>query len=436
MINPIESIDPNQTPNNPIPEYNSIQETPDNQTPEYNSIQEDNPISEEIKKKDCIYGEPTTELDKIIETKIEKYKDINRLINLNNKLKEYVKSIERYSQNIQYILEEPTKVELSEIQESLEKCNSDNKENHENQDQYYLSKYEKIGDLTLSEFIKKKPDILTIKDIHSQLLNTIKELYEKTKIVHYNIKNNNIIVKDTDEIPVITNFKSRGFLLTEITIDNFETILTEIDDYQCIEAHILVYLGKKKSEENWKTIIYDEQQNTEAIQTQTSNTEEYIGKTYAKVYDTIINTIKKWDIYSITKMILNILIELNDPLLQNYQNSLTEVLSKKTTELEYILPIISAEPISAEPISAEPTTDTPISAEPISAEPISAEPISAEPISAEPISDVPISDQTPSYQTPPYQTPPYQTPPYQTPSYQTPPYQTPPYQTPPYQPNY
>jgi hypothetical protein len=323
-------------------DYSPEEDYDELQTP----VQEANE-KQEAKEKDCNYGEPITESGILIETRIEKYKnELNRLIKLNNKLKEYGESREKYSKNIQYILEEPKIVELSVIQETLEKCNSDRlQEQHgTTQDKYYLSKYEKIGNQLLSEFIKKNQDILNIKDLHFQLLNTIKELYERTKIVHYDIKNNNIIVKETDQIPVITNFTSRGFIVEEINIDNFETFLTEADDYQCIEAHILVYLGKKKKNENWKTLIYSEEQHTNAIQSHMQSKQsysEYIGNTYEQVYQNIIKTLLKWDIYSITKIILDILLELNDPLLQNYQNSLTEVLSKKTTELEYTLPIIT-----------------------------------------------------------------------------------------------
>jgi hypothetical protein len=80
-----------------------------------------------------------------------------------------------------------------------------------------------------------------------------------------------------------------------MNIDNFNKILTESSDIHCIEAHILVYLGKKKQSDldinKWKTTQYDQSQHTEATQQHPQSQNqypEYINNTYN--YEFIIRT--------------------------------------------------------------------------------------------------------------------------------------------------
>jgi len=286
-------------------------------------------------------------------TKIEKYTNINQTIKLNNKLKEFSLSQERYSQNIQRMLEDPSPVELSVIQESLEKCSQESSED-QGQDQpkprYYLCKYPEIGKRLLREYIQERPeDIPRILDQHDQLLKTSSILSEEKKLIHHSIHGRNIIVKQEDDIPVITNFKQSAFLFyeEEMNMENFETILKEATEAHCIEAHILLYLGKKKQGitiEEWKQKIYDDNQHTEATSTQQSNPQstksypEYMNRPYEEVYREIQKTFSKWDIYSINHMMLLIVQEIQEPSLEIYKSKLTELLSTKTIELTNDIP--------------------------------------------------------------------------------------------------
>jgi hypothetical protein len=153
-----------------------------------------------------------------------------------------------------------------------------------------------------------------------------------------------------------------------MNVDNFETILKEASDYHCIEAHILLYLGKKKEGipiEKWKKTIYDNSQHSEAtlsrltLTTSSETYPEYIDRPYEEVYREIQKTFSKWDIYSINHMMLTILKELNQPSLEIYISKLTKILSSKTLELTNNTPSLETEPTesieSIEPI--EPTED-------------------------------------------------------------------------------
>jgi len=130
---------------------------------------------------ECSYRELVLENNIKVITRIEKYTNIKQQIKINNKLKEFSLSQkgERYSQNIQMMLEDPSPVELSVIQESLEKCNSNPDTESE---QYYLCKYQEIGNKLLKEYIQERPeDIRRILDQHDQLLKTIALLSEEKK---------------------------------------------------------------------------------------------------------------------------------------------------------------------------------------------------------------------------------------------------------------
>jgi len=312
--------------------YNQEPYTQPEYSPEYSQIVTEQPP--------CIYGEPILENNIKIMTKIETYKDINKQIKINNKLKEFILSEQgqKYSQNIQRYLENPSPVELSTIQESLNKCGHQPEETAK----YYLCKYEVIGTRTLSEYMKERPNIQRILDQYDQILKALSTLSEEKKLIHYAIKNENIIVKEVEDIPVITNFKT-AFLAyeQEMNIENFNKIITEASDIHCLEVHILVYIGKKKdnlSLEQWKTTIYDEGQHYEATMNRSQSNPEYINTTYEELYREISKTFSKWDIYSVTVMISNILKELQDPNIQNLQNSLLELLSKKTIEFTNSIP--------------------------------------------------------------------------------------------------
>lgn len=307
--------------------------------------QEYNPESPPIKAEEpsCIYGDTIVENNRKVITKIETYKDNNKQIKINNKLKEFVISDKgsKYSQNIQRQLQDPSPVELSTIRESLSKCLL----TEEPESKYYLCKYEVIGNRTLSEYMRERPNLQRILDQYDQILKTVSILSEEKKVIHYALKTENIIVKDIEDIPVITNFKT-AFLAyeQETSIENFNTIITEASEIHCLEAHILVYIGKKKdgiSIDEWKTTIYDVGQHSEATVNRSQSNQqypEYIDKTYEELYREIMKTFPKWDIYSVTVMISNALQELQDPNIQRYQTTVTEILSKKTIDLTNSIP--------------------------------------------------------------------------------------------------
>jgi len=325
---------------------------------------------------ECKDSEPVLENDMKIITKVEKLTNQKQIIKIKNKIKEFslTEKVEKYIPHFQYPLSDPVPIEISKATQEPYSC----KQIDENKDQksnFFLCKYQMIGKRTLSEYIKEQPNIQRILDQHDQLLKAMATLSEEKKMIHYAIKNNTIIVKDTDDIPVVTNFKEAAFLYyeQELNMDNFDKIIPLASDIHCIEAHILIYLGKKKQPNQdinqWKTQKYDQSQHTEATQQHIQGQQsypEYIDKTYEEVYQQITKTFSKWDIYSITKMFSDILREIependqeNQELLKNYQANLTELLSKKTIELTDTVPKIQQPPEQQTPEQQTPEQQTP-----------------------------------------------------------------------------
>lgn len=308
-----------------------------------------------IEQPSCIYGDTTIENNIKVITKIEKYKDSNKQVKINNKLKEFVISDkgQKYSQNIQIQIQDPSPVELSTINDTLNKCGQ---QPEEPTSTYYLCKYEVIGNRTLSEYMRERPNIQRILDQYDQILKAISILSEEKKVIHYAIKNENIIVKDLEDIPIITNFRTTILAYEQETnLENFNTIISEASEIHCLEAHILVYIGKKKdgiSMDQWKTTIYDGGQHSEATANRSQSSQqypEYLNKTYEEVYREIMKTFPKWDIYSVTVMLSNALQELQDPNIQTYNTKVTEILSKKTIELTNSIPKLDSITIESTP---------------------------------------------------------------------------------------
>jgi len=342
-------IDPNQS--HPYEE---------NQIQSYEQEDQTNPDPE------CTEGEPVLENNIKIITRVEKLTNLKQIVKIKNKLREFslTQKVEKYTPYFQYPLADPVPIEITKVTQEPYNCKLIDETQTQKKSKFFLCKYRTIGKRTLSEYLKEDPKIQRILDQHDQLLKAITALSEEKKLIHHAITKQNIIVKDTDDIPVITNFKEAAFLYyeQEMNIDNFNTILTTATDIHCIEAHILLYLGKKKKSDldinHWKTTQYDQRQHMEATQQHPQSQNqypEYINNTYEEVYQNIMKTFSKWDIYSVTKLFSDILREIqndqnkldqnnqdneNNELLQIYQKKLTELLSKKTINLSDIVPII------------------------------------------------------------------------------------------------
>ena len=307
---------------------------------------------------ECKENEPVLENNKKVITKVEKIIDIKKAQKIKNKLTEFTltQKVEKYVPYFQIPLSDPVPIEISQLNEEPYQCSLSEQDPTS---KYFLYKYEQIGKRILSTYLREHLILRRILDQHDQLLKATSALSEEKKMIHYALRDKNIIVKETDDTPIITNFKEAAFLYydEEMNIDNFETIIQSATDIHCIEAHILVYLGKKKKQSNdqWKTIKYTQDQHTEAIQQHSQSQQsypEYLDNTYEEVYQHITKTFSKWDIYSITKMFLDILKETpqgtekssqTQELLQNYQETLSVLLSKKTIELTDKIPVIIKE---------------------------------------------------------------------------------------------
>ena len=164
--------------------------------------QEETPtqIQEPIQEKECISG------NKIIEMDTDSLKNE---IEMSKIIKEKMPD-SKYLVNFSYILtDECTDIVNSKEQEKLKKCNLSVEPNTK----YKLCEYTSTPTKTIKEYLKEIIEKLNkeavkriILDFKTLLTEALKELYEKTKIVHNSIDENNIIITN-DKIPKIKNFK-------------------------------------------------------------------------------------------------------------------------------------------------------------------------------------------------------------------------------------
>jgi len=134
-----------------------------------------------------------------------------------------------------------------------------------------LSKIKYVGHETLENYMKKISNphkfIQILIYSHIQLLNNLKELYEHLGIIHNDIKENNIICRDIDGLPIIIDFG----LSVELQYATFPqpNKLSKLYKYffrydasyevWCIEIIMLNYMLNELNKEWLKSIITPEQ---------------------------------------------------------------------------------------------------------------------------------------------------------------------------------
>jgi serine/threonine protein kinase len=229
--------------------------------------------------------------------------------------------------------------------DELEKCDII----HDNKDpkaEYESEKIKYIGKDTLLKYYIKtistnKKFINIFIENHITLLEALEKL-ESAQIVHYDLKENNIMIQDSDKRPIIIDF-GLSIDTTKPMEEYFYSYYTKYAPW-CIDIIFLSYMVNELGKE-WQTITIksDNIKNiiNEFFENNPINTKlliqderniwktklvnyfnQFINKPWKTLYDELIKYRFTWDNYSITVMYLFLFYELE---LKNYSS--TEILN-------------------------------------------------------------------------------------------------------------
>lgn len=244
-----------------------------------------------------------------------------------------------YYSNFFSILYDYELLNLSELNEDLlEKIN--------NNDRYYLFKY---NDRECIDFTDNLYNYNNIKKLILDIIDTFRHIFNAliilndNNICYFNISPNNIVfLKNNREKPVINNFKLSINLRKQDDINYIFEILNNLEDYtyKPIEIHILFYIYKH----NMSTISYtfieefceNYVNNLHILRLFSDNYKKtykdkciefmkrYINRKKDEIIDDIIERSEKWDVYGISVLYLHIF------------GCLTRVFSLKETSISKI----------------------------------------------------------------------------------------------------
>lgn len=304
---------------------------------------QNNPVST---NDDCIYEMDDKEHTL---TKVEPNTPSLKIrIKISNKMRDYLKSNDKYEPHFIYMLEDPTtksvnQISFSEIKDNknLEKCQL--KENGETPE-YYLCKYKKVETIQFAKYLQDNLSILNITDIHHLLLDSVIELSKHTKIVNMPINMDSVAITPLG-IPVIMT-STNALDLSEWTLDTFAESLTMPDETKCIELQILYFLGEKKKQvpENWASNMFTESDMMEIYSKVNQSqhpprekmVEHYVNKTYGESYEKTRESSESWDAYSVTYLFWKWLSMTQGieslPFIENYRKVLEEFLIQMPNE--------------------------------------------------------------------------------------------------------
>ena len=177
-------------------------------------------------------------------------------------ISELVRKINHYADFFSPIIEEPCAIDLATVEDDeIKKCgfiaNQDNTS-------YESNKIKYVGKRTISEelayLFKKKPQNIFkyIFEMHLHLLDGIK-LLRDAGIIHFDIKENNIVCKSKTRVPIIIDF-GLSIEIGKLTQDNYKySFFTYGSDYGpwCIDVAFITYMSNKLGE-GWQDMTVDQ----------------------------------------------------------------------------------------------------------------------------------------------------------------------------------
>ena len=171
--------------------------------------------------------------------------------------------------------------------------------------EYIASKLKYIEGVTLDEYVEKHPTPEIVEHLHKALMNSVKKL-ASIGIVHFDIKENNVIVKNNGT-PIIIDFG------IAINMNDPDRPMNEIfyayaPTYEpwCPEIHIIsYYVQHPQIKKVTKAKIMDILENRQDSNSQ-DYADKYDGKTSAYVIKELLKTYKMWDQYAVEKMMTEV----------------------------------------------------------------------------------------------------------------------------------
>jgi serine/threonine protein kinase len=224
-------------------------------------------------------------------------------------------------------------IELSKIEDNeLKKCDFIEKQTgNETPQEYVASTIKYVGkqdvlDYFIARINKPQQYVMSLFHIHFHLLKALTQLQE-AKIIHYDLKSNNIMVHDVKKTPIMIDFgiSFQGETKPEDASDVFYVYGPDYSPW-CLDIHLISYalhkinsenpLQEKVEEEQIQEVIKDYVDTNSAVNslTNTEKTEmrkawneylsSYIGQTWETLYEALWNARWSWDNYAVALIML------------------------------------------------------------------------------------------------------------------------------------
>ena len=193
---------------------------------------------------------------------------------------------------------------------------------------YKMCKIPYVGQDTLADHIydvfnhTPKQLVKTIASTYTYLLKSLKIL-EDNNIIHYDIKENNIICNKHSNTPIIIDFgRSIDITQTKTNIDKYKDVFFVYQpdfDYWCLDINFLMYMFNEIGE-NWREKLVTEEivlgiiddffrqtQMATILQklhpdyktNQVAYFTKFVGKKWSVVFIELIKNVKTWDNYAL-----------------------------------------------------------------------------------------------------------------------------------------
>ncbi len=224
-------------------------------------------------------------------------------------------------------------IELSKIEDNeLKKCDFIEKQTgNETPQEYVASTIKYVGkqdvlDYFIARVNKPQQYVMSLFHIHFHLLKALTQLQE-AKIIHYDLKSNNIMVHDVKKTPIMIDFgiSFQGETKPEDASDVFYVYGPDYSPW-CLDIHLISYalhkinsenpLQEKVEEEQLQEVIKDYIDKNSAVNslTNTEKTEmhklwneylsSYIGQLWETLYEALWNARWSWDNYAVALIML------------------------------------------------------------------------------------------------------------------------------------
>jgi len=256
-----------------------------------------------------------------------------------------IQTIPNYSSHFSPVLQS-CEVNLAKVdREEVEKCNFIKDDiNEKNPITYISTKTRFIEGSSLLDYVAKHPKYSTISFLYKTLCENVKKLVEK-EIVHFDLRENNMIVSKKG-IPIIIDFgisidfSNKDFSKNSLK-NTFYAFTTKYKPW-CIEIVLICFIvHHKPSQVTSEKImeIFDEVMNLNDFANKPYLKEDFpeyrekfkteiSTKPREELLDSLLSTYKRWDLYSVTILLIQMLETTNQAPDETHVKQIKEYLIK------------------------------------------------------------------------------------------------------------